>query len=84
MRTSGRVAVCALLSSLIGLSGCTAAPAASPPAGPTPAARSSPAPVPAPAVPTPDHVVIVVLENKDVDQILGDPGAPYLQSLAAR
>jgi hypothetical protein len=88
MRTSGRVAVCALLTSLVGLSGCTAVPAASLPARSAPAAPSSPAPNPAPSpaagMPTPDHVVIVVLENKDVDQILGDPGAPYLQSLAAR
>src|SRR3954469_21015659 len=90
--SSGRVAVCALLASLIGLSGCTAVPASVPasglPARSAPAAQSSPAPNPAPnpasGMPTPDHVVIVVLENKDVDQIFGDPGAPYLQSLAGR
>ncbi|MFC5994088.1 alkaline phosphatase family protein [Pseudonocardia hispaniensis] len=38
---------------------------------------------PAPArVPTPDHVVVVVFENKDADQILGNPDAPYLTALA--
>jgi phosphatidylinositol-3-phosphatase len=34
-------------------------------------------------LPVPDHVLIVVLENKDVGQILGSPDAPYLNSLAA-
>lgn len=34
-------------------------------------------------LPVPDHVLVVVLENKDADQILGSPHAPYLNSLAA-
>jgi acid phosphatase len=34
-------------------------------------------------VPRPDHVVIVVEENHDFGDIIGDPDAPYLNSLAA-
>jgi phosphatidylinositol-3-phosphatase len=30
-----------------------------------------------------DHIVIVVEENKDYDQIIGNPAAPYLNKLAA-
>jgi hypothetical protein len=32
-------------------------------------------------LPTPDHVVIVIFENHDYDQILGNSAAPYLNSL---
>lgn len=35
------------------------------------------------AVPRPDHVVVVVEENHSSQQILGNPYAPYLNSLAA-
>jgi phosphatidylinositol-3-phosphatase len=35
------------------------------------------------ALPVPDHILVVVLENKDVEQVLGSPDAPYLNSLAA-
>ncbi len=34
------------------------------------------------AVPRPDHVLLVVLENKDRSQVIGSPAAPYLTSLA--
>ena len=34
-------------------------------------------------LPVYDHVVIVVEENKDYDQIIGNPAAPYLNRLAA-
>jgi phosphatidylinositol-3-phosphatase len=34
-------------------------------------------------LPVPDHILIVVLENKDVEQVLGSPDTPYLNSLAA-
>lgn len=47
------------------------------PAGPAPAA-----PGPARALPTPDHVVAVVLENHNAEAIIGAPDAPYLTSLA--
>ena len=35
-----------------------------------------------PALPTPDHVLIVVMENKDPGEVLGGSGAPYLNALA--
>jgi PKD repeat protein len=35
------------------------------------------------AVPRPDHVVVVVEENKSTQAIIGNPNAPYLNSLAA-
>jgi hypothetical protein len=34
-------------------------------------------------LPVPDHILVVVLENKNVERILGSPDAPYLNSLAA-
>ena len=34
------------------------------------------------AVPCPDHVLVVVFENKDYEQVIGNPDAPYLTSLA--
>jgi acid phosphatase len=34
------------------------------------------------AVPRPEHVLVVVFENKDDDQVIGSPSAPYLTSLA--
>src|SRR5690348_6040365 len=33
-------------------------------------------------VATPDHVVVVIEENQDYDQIIGSPDAPYLNQLA--
>src|SRR5262249_10469669 len=35
-------------------------------------------------VPRPDHVVLVMLENKDYTTIKGNPEAPYLNALAAQ
>jgi phosphatidylinositol-3-phosphatase len=35
------------------------------------------------AVPRWDHVIVVVEENKDYDQIIGNPAAPFLNRLAA-
>lgn len=35
------------------------------------------------ALPHPDHVVIVIMENKSFGQIIGNPAAPYLNALAA-
>jgi acid phosphatase len=43
----------------------------------TPSASAAPA-----ALPTPDHVLIVVMENKDPDEVIGSPAAPYLTALA--
>jgi acid phosphatase len=39
---------------------------------------------PAAALPRPDHVVIVVEENKSYSQIIGNASAPYINSLAAQ
>src|SRR5690349_1167863 len=52
-------------------------PRSSAPTAPTPSAASVANPVP-----TPEHVVVVVFENKDVDQVLGSGDAPYLDELA--
>ncbi|KUL37859.1 acid phosphatase [Streptomyces sp. NRRL F-4489] len=35
------------------------------------------------ALPAPDHIVVVVLENKAYSQVIGASGAPYLNSLKA-
>lgn len=37
-----------------------------------------------PALPRPDHIVIVVDENKLYSRIIGNPEAPYINSLAGR
>lgn len=37
-----------------------------------------------PALPRPDHIVIVVEENKSFGQIIGNPDAPYINALARR
>ena len=39
---------------------------------------------PLPALPRPDHIVIVVEENKLYSRIIGNPEAPYINSLATR
>src|SRR5215468_4978681 len=57
-----------------------AAPAPTGP-GVAPASPASPGVVPANA--PPDHVVVVVFENKAYDQIAGSARAPYLNQLAA-
>lgn len=38
----------------------------------------------APRVPRPDHVVVVMMENKDRSTIIGSTSAPYLTALAKR
>jgi phosphatidylinositol-3-phosphatase len=67
------MAVLALLS----LAACT-------PHGPTagPAAPSVPVPSAPGALPRPDHVLVVIFENKSYAQVVGAPDAPYLTSLA--
>ena len=42
------------------------------------------APVQAQPLPRPDHIVIVVEENKSYAQIIGNPAAPYINALAKR
>jgi acid phosphatase len=61
-----------------------AAPAPAPQVVPEPAAppKAPPAAGVAAAVPRPDHVVIVIFENKPVSSIIGSSNAPYINSLA--
>ncbi|MEO8931334.1 MAG: PKD domain-containing protein [Lacisediminihabitans sp.] len=40
------------------------------------------APTAAPVVPTPDHTVVVVMENHSSSQVIGNASAPYINSLA--
>jgi hypothetical protein len=47
------------------------------------AARAADAPSWPSALPRYDHIVIVVEENKDFDQIIGSAGAPYLNKLSS-
>jgi hypothetical protein len=69
---------------------CAAAPRAIPVDPPTstppvvtPAVTpSSPAAATTARLPKPDHVVIVIFENKDVDEVLGVDQAPFLDELA--
>jgi hypothetical protein len=53
---------------------------------PTAAVAALPAPVPSrtAALPRPDHVVIVMLENKRYDKVVGDPHTPWVTALARR
>jgi phospholipase C len=55
---------------------CSGAPAAS--------SQVAPPSVASVSVPAFSHVVIVVMENEEVQQVLGSGAAPYLDSLAAR
>ncbi len=50
--------------------------------GPAPAAAAATAA--GALVPRPDHVVVVVLENKDRSSVIGSSSAPYLNALARR
>jgi acid phosphatase len=72
------VRVLRLVATLLLLGACSApspAPTVTPPAStPTP---SSTATTPS----RPDHVLVVVFENKAYDQIVGSPDAPYLNSI---
>jgi hypothetical protein len=63
----------------LALAGCvsTADTGASDPSG-------APVPSVAGSAPRPDHVLVVVFENKSYEQVVGNPAAPYLTSLARR
>jgi phosphatidylinositol-3-phosphatase len=82
-----------LIAPLLVVSGCstgsdttTATGRATPPSSGTPTATTAPVPtatVPSDgSVPTPDHVVVVVFENKAATDVVGTGDAPYLTSLA--
>src|ERR1700716_3381204 len=74
-----RLAPCLVLL-LVALCGCSQPP---PVAGPAPAELARAAPAWPAYLPRYDHIVIVVEENKDFAQIIGNPAAPYLNRLAA-
>jgi hypothetical protein len=66
------------------LGGCSAAaPPSEPPPSEPPATQPAVTVSPGP-VPRPDHVVIVVFENKNGPSVAGNSAAPYLNSLAAQ
>jgi hypothetical protein len=80
----GVVAACALAA----LAGCTT-PAAHRAAAPPSSARPAPSPSPSPhsRVPparAPVHTLIVLLENHNYSQVIGQRSAPYLNGLARR
>jgi hypothetical protein len=82
MSTRGAAAAVVLVLSM--LTGCSSD---TPAGAPTPSSASSsspPAASPAGAagVPTPDHVMVVIFENEDAENIVGGAKAPYLTSLA--
>jgi hypothetical protein len=77
-RTSRHLAVAAGLLGLLA-GGLTSASAAAEPVPPTVQAATA-----APLVPRPDHVVVVVLENKNRTSVIGSSNAPYLNALAGR
>jgi hypothetical protein len=60
----------------VAVSGCAAR------SGANPVQMDTPVPVVPGAVPTPDHVLLVVFENKNAQSVLDTPAAPYLTSLA--
>jgi hypothetical protein len=74
---------------LLTLAGCHSAASTSPAPPPTPSASLPTAPATTPSastsaatsVPRPDHIVVVVLENTGYQQIVGQPDAPFLNSI---
>jgi phospholipase C len=75
--------VMVLVMALVMAVGAGGAQAAPQPAAPQPAAPQPAAPNAA-AVPRPDHVVILVLENHAYGQVIQNPNAPYISSLASQ
>src|SRR4029453_2657400 len=66
-----------------------ALPTPQPAALPSPENMQAPGRPPAPkkekaAVPRPDHIVVVILENKHRSSVIGSRQAPYLNKLAAK
>ncbi len=61
---------------------------ASNPPGPTPTVRAGPSPTAVatarPAIPDFAHVFVIVMENEEASSIIGNPAAPYINSLASR
>jgi acid phosphatase len=74
----GRAAV--VLAAVVLLAACTSPSSSGPPSAGTGPARSSS--VAGARIPAPEHVLLVVFENKDAGAVIGSPQAPYLTSLA--
>lgn len=86
-RTRALVAAAAgLAAAAIALAGCGAASPHPDAASSAPAAGASPSQPHASArrgsVPRPRHTVVVILENRSYGQVIGNPYAPYINSLA--
>ena len=88
MRNRARLATA--LAALAVLAGCTSSDqpqhetssaAASPPTSSS-AAVSSVGSSPAAALPRPDHIVVVVMENRSYSDVIGNRSAPYINALA--
>ncbi len=73
----------------------TPAPSTSPTSTPTPIPTATPTPVPTPMptpVPTPttpsgpaiSHITVVIMENVDYEEIIGNSQAPYINNLASQ
>lgn len=71
-----RLRIAALLAASALFAGCGGSGTA------VPGFQGIPVTVAAGSLPRPDHVVIVIFENKDYDQVIGARRAPYLNSLA--
>jgi chitodextrinase len=75
MRRRSVLAVVGSFALMAGVVSAVAPPAAATPAAPHRAAAVA-------SVPRPDHIVIVIDENRSEDNIIGNPSAPYITSLA--
>lgn len=68
----------------LGSSAASPPPVATPTPTPTLTALSSPTAAPAAGLPDFRHVYLLVMENQEYGSIVGNPSAPYLNSLIAR
>jgi acid phosphatase len=76
--------ICALAVAAGVFAGCGgSAPRRDPTTSSVPGAPSSPVASPV-AVPRPEHVVVVVMENRSYGDIMGNGSAPYINALASR
>jgi hypothetical protein len=75
----------AVLALLVGATGSAPASArtAAPQTGAVAVGSASSSLVAVAAVPRPDHVVVVVMENHSYGEVIGNPAAPYINSLAS-
>src|SRR5262245_42232212 len=67
----------------LALCSCTPSPSSAPPPVVAPPALTPAPPWPA-GLPVYDHIVIVVMENKDYADIIGNPAAPYINGTLRR